>query len=178
MLKLMKLFVITITLLIGHQSIIAQSSIVTHSGIPASVLIQDSLISGCVTASNVTTNGSTAFGAFTNVNSGFPFLSGLIMASGDIANAEGPDNSTSLGSTVGTGSDPDLAMLTSYSVNDATIIEFDFVPASDTVRFNYIFGSEEFPEFVNTNYNDVFGFFIRYEKSGHCYLQNKQRWIK
>ncbi|MFO7878998.1 MAG: choice-of-anchor L domain-containing protein, partial [Bacteroidales bacterium] len=132
----------------------------THSGISAQTLIQDSLISGCVTAANITTNGSSAFGAFTNTSSDFPFESGLIMASGPIENAEGPDNSTSQGGSLSTGSDPDLDMLVSYDINDATVIEFDFVPASDTIRFNYIFGSEEFPEFANSSFNDVFGFFI------------------
>ncbi|MDA3819686.1 MAG: choice-of-anchor L domain-containing protein [Candidatus Delongbacteria bacterium] len=138
----------------------AQPYIQTYDGISAEVLIQDSLITGCVTASNVTINGSTGFGAFTNTNSDFPFESGLIMASGDIANAIGPDQSTSEGSTLGSGSDPDLDALISYSINDATVIEFDFVPASDTIRFNYIFGSEEFPEYANSSFNDVFGFFI------------------
>lgn len=44
--------------------------------------------------------------------------------------------------------------------NDACVLEFDFVPAGDTIRFNYVFGSEEYPEFDCTGFNDVFGFFI------------------
>ncbi|MBH69922.1 MAG: hypothetical protein CMP69_01460 [Flavobacteriales bacterium] len=39
-------------------------------------------------------------------------------------------------------------------------MEFDFVPESDTITFNYCFGSEEYLSYVNTRYNDVFGFFI------------------
>ena len=46
------------------------------------------------------------------------------------------------------------------SINDACILEFDFVPESDTLTFNYCFGSEEYLTWVNTSYNDVFGFFI------------------
>ena len=46
------------------------------------------------------------------------------------------------------------------SINDACILEFDFVPESDTLTFNYCFGSEEYLSWVNTSYNDVFGFFI------------------
>jgi hypothetical protein len=40
------------------------------------------------------------------------------------------------------------------------VLEFDFVPSSDTVTFNYSFGSEEYLAWVNTTFNDVFGFFI------------------
>jgi gliding motility-associated-like protein len=46
---------------------------------------------------------------------------------------------------------------------NAAILEFDFIPYADTVRFKYVFGSDEYPEFAppnNTTYNDVFGFFI------------------
>ena len=43
---------------------------------------------------------------------------------------------------------------------DAAILEFDFVPSSDTVEFNYVFASEEYLGFVNSSFNDVFSFFI------------------
>ncbi|MGM0650722.1 MAG: choice-of-anchor L domain-containing protein, partial [Bacteroidota bacterium] len=161
MLKRTVFFITVLSFVLLTNTTHAQPYLQTHGGISAEVLIQDSLITGCVTASDVTTNHpDAAFGAFTNDNPDFPFESGIIMATGDIANAEGPNNSGSTGSTLGSGSDPDLDDLISYDINDATVIEFDFVPASDTIRFNYIFGSEEFPEFANTNYNDVFGFFI------------------
>ncbi|MEL7421949.1 MAG: choice-of-anchor L domain-containing protein, partial [Bacteroidota bacterium] len=35
-----------------------------------------------------------------------------------------------------------------------------FIPVNDTLRFTYSFASEEYPEYVCTQYNDVFGFFI------------------
>src|SRR5690606_8196735 len=43
---------------------------------------------------------------------------------------------------------------------NASVLEFDFIPYSDTVKFRYIFGSEEYREYVNTGFNDVFAFFI------------------
>ena len=46
------------------------------------------------------------------------------------------------------------------SVNDVSILEFDFVPTGDTLRFNYIFGSDEYLEWVNSTYNDIFAFLL------------------
>lgn len=136
------------------------SQITTSEDYDISVLVTDTLINGCTTASNVTVNNG-AYGYFTKGNSSFPFESGIILASGDIENAEGPNGSGSSGNGISSGGDPDLQALSpGYTIYDATVLEFDFIPASDTIRFNYIFGSEEFPEFVGSNYNDVFGFFL------------------
>ena len=46
------------------------------------------------------------------------------------------------------------------SVNDVCAIEFDFVATGDTVRFNYVFGSDEYLAWINSQYNDIFGFFL------------------
>ena len=46
------------------------------------------------------------------------------------------------------------------SINDVAKLEFDFVPKSDTIKFRYVFGSQEYFGWENTQYNDVFGFFL------------------
>lgn len=141
--------------------VLFSQSIVTQSGIPVSTLIKDTLINGCIQAMNVTANNG-AYGYFKKGNSQFPFKSGIIMSTGAISAAQGPNSSTSsTGSSPGSGSDPDLSALVSgSSINDACVIQFDFIPASDIVEFRYIFGSEEFPEYANSTFNDVFGFFL------------------
>ena len=45
-------------------------------------------------------------------------------------------------------------------INDVAVLEFDFIPNSDELSFDFIFGSEEYFGFENTVYNDVFGFFL------------------
>lgn len=135
--------------------------------------IQDVLLGQNVSVSNITFNGgsanvsSPAVGGFECVDCNLGIGSGFIMASGDVTGAEGPNNNT--GSTLpGTGtfqgSDPDLLDLVQAnggtSVNDWVIIEFDFVPLGDTLRFNYVWGSEEYDTYVGSGFNDVFGFFL------------------
>ena len=46
------------------------------------------------------------------------------------------------------------------SVNDVAILEFDFVPVSSYLSFKYVFASQEYFAYENTQFNDVFGFFI------------------
>ena len=47
------------------------------------------------------------------------------------------------------------------SLFDLCRYEITFVPVSDTLRFRYVFGSEEYPEYGCSNFNDIFGFFIQ-----------------
>jgi len=87
---------------------------------------------------------------------------GIVMSSGYAENLEGANNcdpQNSSDATLGV-SDVDLSSLSGESTNDACIIEFDFRPTGDTVRFSYIFGSEEYHDWVGSSYNDVFGFFL------------------
>ncbi|MEZ5196474.1 MAG: choice-of-anchor L domain-containing protein [Bacteroidales bacterium] len=53
-----------------------------------------------------------------------------------------------------------LTGITSGTTYDACVLEFDFVPESDTLRFRYKFGSDEYNEYVGSIFNDVFGFFV------------------
>ena len=58
-------------------------------------------------------------------------------------------------------SDSDLDQIngTSYP-KDAAILEFDFISTGNTATFSYVFASNEYPEWVGSNFNDAFGFFI------------------
>ncbi|HOZ29938.1 MAG TPA: choice-of-anchor L domain-containing protein [Bacteroidales bacterium] len=150
-----------IVIICSLSSICLFSQIDTQTGLTIQNLVEDTLINGCIQVSNVTVNSSGAYGYFKKNGSQFPFESGIVLASGPIANAEGPNSSGSLGGSLGSGSDPDLAAIASgYTIYDATVVQFDFIPATDTVLFDYIFGSEEFPEYANSSFNDVFGFFL------------------
>eukprot|EP01034_Spumella_vulgaris_P004424 gene4424-5635_t len=54
----------------------------------------------------------------------------------------------------------ELTRMAGKTTYDAVVLEFDFVPISDKVEFKYVFASEEYLEYVNRGFNDVFGFFL------------------
>ncbi|MCP4415946.1 MAG: hypothetical protein GY805_04940, partial [Chloroflexi bacterium] len=114
-----------------------------------------------VTISNVTFSGvDIAAGTFSGGTGIIGFESGVMLSSGDIANAVGPNMDDSITAINGTPGDPDLDALAGIATFDAVILEFDFVPAGDAVSFNYVFSSDEYNENVGFGVNDSFGFFV------------------
>jgi gliding motility-associated-like protein len=87
------------------------------------------------------------------------FDSGIILTNGTAVNVANPV-SFFASTANGTPGDPQLSALCGQPTNDACILEFDFRPIGDTVKFDYVFGSEEYQFFTCTVFNDVFGFFI------------------
>ncbi|MDX9891836.1 MAG: choice-of-anchor L domain-containing protein [Bacteroidales bacterium] len=91
----------------------------------------------------------------------FPINRGIIMTTGNITVAPGPNSSGSSSSSNNDGTtDADLQALTTSSLTGMAKLEFDFLSVSGNVQFEYIFASEEYPEFVCSNYNDIFAFFL------------------
>ena len=124
--------------------------------------VNNVLLGAGVTATNITFSGTNdQIGTFDATGTSFPIDEGIILATGDCNGAVGPNNNG--GFTLGGGnfgaSDPDLTTIAGIATNDAAILEFDFVPVGDTLRFNYVFGSDEYLEYVGS-INDVFGFFL------------------
>jgi hypothetical protein len=107
-------------------------------------------------------------GFFTNGTGLLPFNQGILLTTGSILNAPGPNNSPSASYDWGApGDDAYLRPLTTdpntgaqYDTFDANILEFTFIPTNNVISFQYVFASEEYNEWVNTHYNDVFGFFL------------------
>ncbi|WP_197092820.1 choice-of-anchor L domain-containing protein [Labilibaculum euxinus] len=133
-----------------------------ENGYSPNELVQNVLVNGCLVADNVTYGGDVnrGIGYFNAGTSDFPLSSGIILSTGNVQSAEGPNNSTGVSSNIGGATvDADVTRLTG-SPNDVQILEFDFIPAGDKLEFRYIFASEEYPEYACGSYNDVFGFII------------------
>jgi gliding motility-associated-like protein len=130
-------------------------------------LVEQYLIGPGVSVSNVTFNGqpgsvaNSQIGAFYGANSVLALDSGIVLATGPVSLVQGPNNSSGFTAPVtGVSLDvePDLEQIAGM-IFDAAVLEFDFVPQADTVSFRFVFGSEEYLEWVGI-INDVFGFFV------------------
>ena len=148
---------------------ILRAQLITNNSLNPQGLVQNILLGNGVTVSNVTYNGSpVAIAQFTAANTTLGINSGIVMTTGTtLPNGDGPQGPNDAS---GAGVDNNMGgfNLLSQAIQgtqtyNAAILEFDFIPYADTVRFKYVFGSDEYPEFAppnNTTYNDVFGFFI------------------
>lgn len=150
-----------------HQ--IANGQIIINTGSNPTQLVNNYLVGNGVTVSNITfTGNSNQIGYFdgTNSNIGLPF--GVVMSSGDVTEISPTGNPST---DYGGAGDNDI-LLTAQSVTsnpaagsinstfDAAVLEFDFIPVGDSVRFNFVFASEEYTTWINTQYNDAFGFYL------------------
>ena len=133
-------------------------------------LVTDVLIdSQCNQAFNITSSTGSDFGSTNGIGyfeangSSWPFENGLIMTSGDVANAPGPESGVLLDGTYAWPGDGDLEAfipgLNAGDTNNASIIEFEFVPVSNSMSFDFIFAAEEYGTFQCT-FTDAFAFLL------------------
>jgi hypothetical protein len=145
----------------------------TSAGFTAQALAQN-LVGTGVTISNVTYTGSArAAGQFTSANNVLGFTSGLVLSTGSVRNVVGPncvsgsapaandndDSGISVDNVQPGDTDLNTIVGEENTTEDAAVLEFDFVPTSSNLSFQYVFASDEYNEFVG-DFNDVFGFFL------------------
>ncbi|MDG1331483.1 MAG: choice-of-anchor L domain-containing protein [Crocinitomicaceae bacterium] len=163
----LRIFLVSIVSMLFGTSALSQ---ITVDNTLTPVQIVDNLIGAGVTVSNISFTGNTnQIGSFDGSASNIGLPNGIIMSSGTILDIVPPNQPTT--GTFGNPGDPDLLTVAqSVTSNpqaglinttfDAAILEFDFVPTGDSVQFNFVFASEEYTTYINTQFNDAFGFFI------------------
>ena len=114
------------------------------------------------------TGASTCAGLFTGGTTvgtnDFP-TQGVILSSGPANSIAGPNSFDSVGGSFNTPGDSDLnSLVPGFSTFDACVLEVQFqcpegLQGSD-LTLKYVFASDEYNEFVNSSYNDVFGWFL------------------
>ncbi len=155
----------------------------TYNGYSPEQLVKNILVSGCLKAENVkfgyyyrgnhnywggwqdhawsSTPGDRQLGYFNKGDSDFPLSEGLLLSTGKISSAKGPNDQYSETDRINEhAGDPSLEAIAGYRSYDASVLEFDFVPAGNTLEFKYVFASEEYREWVCSDFNDAFGFFL------------------
>ncbi|MCX6232065.1 MAG: choice-of-anchor L domain-containing protein [Bacteroidetes bacterium] len=168
MLKIKQIIIFCFLLITTNLHTFSQITINSGIGMTPQQLVQNFLLGGGVTVSNVMFNNSSAtvsvsnqIGSFTTaLPTNLGFNTGLCIATGGIQVATSGTLTVNITGPSYT-SDPQLQTLKpGKSLYDIARLEFDFIPSSDTVKFRYVFASNEYLTAVCTNYDDVFGFFI------------------
>jgi gliding motility-associated-like protein len=139
--------------------------------------VQDVLLGSGIQATNITYTGCFAQIAYMHEGAsvGLGIDGGVVLSTDYAKNIQVPSPGLGLWNLPNcptTSGEPDLLNVANSvpgligqsfsvsSVNDVSILEFDFVPTGDTLRFNYIFGSMEYNAYENTTFNDIFSFFL------------------
>ncbi len=91
---------------------------------------------------------SEGMGFFQAVGTELGVPAGILLSSGNISNAMGPNNQSGAGNSLGQVGDTDLNLLAGQNTFDALAIQFDFIPTVEKLTFRYVFTSEEYPEYV------------------------------
>ncbi|TYB79941.1 T9SS type B sorting domain-containing protein [Bizionia myxarmorum] len=165
------LFIITcfLSLLSWSQNVEVDARIYRPQELVEDVLIDSDCISNVVVTNAISGNFNgtdLSYGYFENNNSNFPFQSGIILSTGRLQNAAGPNTSLSDDDAPNWAGDQDLQdVLNESQTVNATTLEFTFEAIANQISFRYIFASEEYQQGdPNTcRYSDLFGFLIRPE---------------
>ncbi|MBK9193929.1 MAG: choice-of-anchor L domain-containing protein [Flavobacteriales bacterium] len=139
----------------------AQAQLAVNAQTDLQQLAQSITGPGVLISNPVITCHTLGYGEFTYSGSAMSVSNGVILTSGRITDAPGPNNNGgSNWFAQNTAGDPLLDAVTGRSTRDACKFEFDIIPAGDSLQFDFVFGSEEYNEWVGSQFNDVFGFFI------------------
>ena len=146
-------------LLLGQST---QAQLTVTSGNPAAAIV-DTLVGTGVSVANVTYTGNAnskgTFRCTGGCNLGI--TRGVFLSTGNTGQMPTSPPSDFHSSDMSGSGDAQLNLIVSPNLTqDAAVLEFDFTPAADSVGFKFVFASEEYNDYVNTAYNDVFAFYI------------------
>lgn len=102
-----------------------------------------------------------AIGAFSHDSKYYLIRKGIVLTTGNIEDIIGPNSSGKSGVSNRSEGSRELDAVSNGFTFDACRLSFDFIADFDSIRFNYVFASEEYPEYVNKHVNDIFAFFIK-----------------
>lgn len=109
---------------------------------------------------NCSAGSAATFTGGASVN--FPLNNGIVLSSGTASSFATGNSSVN---TSGAANYPLLSQVStlnggSTNMFDLCVLEFDLIPSCDSLGIEFVFGSAEYPTYVCTQFNDVFGFFV------------------
>ena len=123
--------------------------------------VEDLFLANGIFVNNILFTGDSAqLGWLTGGNSvSLGIDEGLVLSTGIAASVSNGSNMPG-GNWSNTISNPDLSGLTGFPTYDLAQLDFDFIATGDSMTFQFVFGSAEYPEWVGSSFNDIFGFFV------------------
>lgn len=93
-------------------------------------------------------------------SAGLDIDEGIVLSSGSVLSAPGPNTDDGVTTDFGGPGDPALDALTGLTTFDAAILSFEFTTTTGDLFFDYVFASDEYNEFIDGNVNDAFALFV------------------
>ncbi len=147
----------------GVSVLLGQIAVDVENYTPERLIEEVLFTKGCNQPTNIKFSGAnTQKGRFVDATSSIGFGAGIILSTGKASNIGSPPTQSSSKSVNPTAEDNDLQVLIGgvRPTNDAVVLEFDLLVQDDSISFDYVFASEEYPNFVCSNFNDAFALFI------------------
>ena len=157
---------------------VSAQNITVDDSYTAQQLVENVLVnSSCATVSNYAASGDTtpvgqnSYGYFNNAGGSFPFKEGVLLSTWSAKNSIGPYDTTNKGyDNYSWPGDANLDQFLGISSVTATVLEFDFIPLTNFLSFDYIFASTEYHDASGAcRYTDGFAFLIKENSPGAVY---------
>jgi gliding motility-associated-like protein len=158
-------------------SIATAQSISVNDSYTAQQLVENILVnSSCANTSNPTATGDNfspgknSYAYFNSGTSSFPFTEGVLLSTWSSTNSIGPFVRNEGGGDTSWLGDKDLEQVLGITKTiNATVLEFDFIPLTNYISFNYLFASNEYQDDFPCSYSDGFAFLIKEKGSTNSY---------
>ena len=142
-----------------HAPKIAPKIGITAGG--SATALAQALVGPGVAVSNAHFTGDpAAAGTFTGAAGDISIANGVILSTGSAVDADGPNVGEGWSTDFSRPGDVDLSRIVGAETFDAAVLEFDVVPVGSTMSIRFVFASEEYPEFVDSEFNDVLAIYV------------------
>lgn len=136
------------------------------------LIVEHLLGKGVGKVSNILIKGDPqSVGLYREASGVIGFQNGFAISTGLVEQIAGPNSRPNAGANLGGHFFVDENLLAKSKMCDGVVIEFEFVPSLDSLCFDFVFGSDEYPEFVGKEFNDLFGFYV-WEKTSSSKPRN------
>lgn len=134
-----------------------QSQVSVETGVSPEVIVNEHLIGEGIKVRKIKFTGDVrALGVFENPGGQPGFDKGILLSTGLATDAAGPNNNPKTSTVLGKGGSKDLYELAKGRTFDASVLEFEFIAARDSVTLHFMFASEEYNDYVGSTFSDAF----------------------